>query len=159
MGSPLGHALANASLCHYGKEWLDNCPSHFKPIMHRRFVDNILFLFASNEHLQSFVDYINKQHRCKKFTSETEQNNTFSFLDMNTTRQNTVLKRTVYQKPTFNSVFTHYGSYIDQCYKGPLIFTLLSCYYSICLDYTLFHLQVEKLREILKKNSCPSGII
>ena len=31
--------------------------------------------------------------------------------------------------------------------------------YSLCSDYTLFHLDVEKLREILKKNSYPSSII
>ena len=55
--------------------------------------------------------------------------------------------------------FRHYESYIDQSYKKPLIFTLLSRCYSICSDYTLFHLEVEKLREILKKNSYPSGII
>ena len=30
MGSPLGPTLANAFLCHYEKEWLDNCPIHFK---------------------------------------------------------------------------------------------------------------------------------
>ena len=31
IGSPLGPTLANAFLCHYGKEWLDNCPVLFKP--------------------------------------------------------------------------------------------------------------------------------
>ena len=35
---------------------------------------------------------------------------------------------------------------------------LFRCY-SLCSDYTLFHLEVEKLREILKKNSYPSSII
>ena len=29
MGSPLAPTLANAFLCHYKKEWLDNCPIHF----------------------------------------------------------------------------------------------------------------------------------
>ena len=62
------------------KEWLDNCPSHFKPIVYRRYVDDIFVLFSSKEHLQPFVDYMNKQHRCIKFTSETEKNNTFFFL-------------------------------------------------------------------------------
>ena len=159
MGSPLGPTLANAFLCHYEKEWLDNCPSHFKPIVYRRYVDDIFVLFSSKEHLQPFVDYMNKQHRCIKFTSETEKNNTFSFLDINITRQNNQLKTSVYRKPTFSGVFTHYESYIDQYYKKSLIFTLLSRCYSICSDYTLFHLEVEKLREILKKNSYPSGII
>ena len=45
MGSPLGPTLANAFLCHYEKEWLDNCPSHFKPIVYRRYVDDIFVLF------------------------------------------------------------------------------------------------------------------
>ena len=156
MGSPLGPTLANAFLCHYEKEWLDNCPSHFKPMVYRRYLD---FFFSSKEHLQPSVDYMNKEHRCIKFTLETEKNNTFSFLDMNITRQNNQLKTSVYRKPTFSGVFTHYESYIDQSYKRSLIITLLSRCYSICSDYTLFHLDVEKLKEILKKNSYPSGIM
>ena len=79
MGSPLGPTLANAFLCHYEKEWLDNCPSHFKPIVYRRYVDDIFVLFSSKEYLQSFVDYTKKQQRCITFTSETKQKNTFFF--------------------------------------------------------------------------------
>ena len=81
------------------------------------------------------------------------------FLDINITCQNNQLKTSVYRKPTFSGVFTHYESYIDQSYKKLLIFTLLFRCYSLCSDYTLFHLEVEKLREILKKNSYPSRII
>ena len=33
MGSPLGSTLANAFLCYYEKELLDNCPIHFKPVI------------------------------------------------------------------------------------------------------------------------------
>ena len=64
------------------KEWLDNCPSLFKPIAYRRYVDDIFVLLSYKEHLQPFADYMNKQHRCRKFTSETEENNTFSFLEI-----------------------------------------------------------------------------
>ena len=113
VGSPLGPTLANAFLCHYKKEWLDNCPSPFKPIVYRRYVDDIFILFSCKEHLQPFVDYMNKQHRCIKFTSETEQNNTFAFLDINITRQNNQLKTSFYRKSTFSGIFTHYESYID----------------------------------------------
>ena len=62
MGSPLGPSLANAYLCCYEKEWLDNCPVHFEPMIYKRYVDDILVLFSSKEHLQHFVDYTNKQH-------------------------------------------------------------------------------------------------
>ena len=159
MGSPLGPTLANAFLCHYEKEWLENCPTFFKPVVYKRYVDDIFVLFSSKDHLQLFVDYMNKQHRCIKFTSETELNNSFSFLDISITRQNNQFKTSVYRKPTFSGVFTHYESFIDQSYKKSLIYTLLSRCYSICSDYTLFHLEVEKIREILKNNSYPSGII
>ena len=117
MGSPLGPTLANAFLCHYEKEWLDNCPIHFKPVIYKRYVDDIFVLFSSKEHLQLFVDYMNKQHKCLKFTSEAENDNSFSFLDIKITRHNQQFKTSVYRKPTFSGVFTHYESYVDQTYK------------------------------------------
>ena len=88
MGFPLGPILANAFICHYEKEWLDNCPSHFKPILNRGYVDDIFVPFSSKEHLQPFVYYMKKQHRHIKITSKTEESNTFSFLDSNITSQN-----------------------------------------------------------------------
>ena len=65
------------------------------------------------------------------------------FLDINITCQNNQLKTSVYRKPTFSGVFTHYESYIDQSYKKLLIFTLLSRCYFICSDDTLFHLKLN----------------
>ena len=88
MGTPLGPTLANAFLCHHEKDWLDNCPSHFKPTVYRRYVDDISFLFSSKEHLRPFVDYMNTQHRCIKFAFVTEQNNTFSYFYINITPHN-----------------------------------------------------------------------
>ena len=102
---------------------------------------------------------MNKQHKCLKFTSEAEDDNFFSFIDFKITRHNQQFKTSVYRKPTFSSVFTHYESYLDQTYKKSLIDTLLFRCCSICSDYTSFHLEVEDLREILKKNRYPSGII
>ena len=88
MGTHLGPTLANAFLCHHEKDWLDNCPSHFKPTVYRRYVDDISFLFSSKEHLRPFVDYMNTQHRCIKFAFVTEQNNTFSYFYINITPHN-----------------------------------------------------------------------
>ena len=135
MGSPLGPTLANAFLCHYKKE----CPSHVKPIVYQRYVDDIFVRFSSKEYLQSFIGYMNKQQKYIKFTSKTEQNNTFSFLDINTTHQNNKFKTSVYRKPIFSDVFTHYESYIDKTCKESFIFTLLSRCYCIRLEYTVFH--------------------
>ena len=157
MGSPLGPTLTNAFLCHYEKEWLDNCPIHFKPMRYKRYVD-IFVLFSSKEHIQLFIDYMNKQHKCLKFTSEAENDNSFSFLDIKITRHSQQFKTSVYRKLTFSGVFTHYESYLDQTYNKSIIDTLLFRCFSIFSDYTLFHLEVENLREIFKKSSYPSGI-
>ena len=95
-------------------------------------VDFIFVLFSSKEHLQRFVDYMNKQHKCLKFTSEAENDNSFSFLDIKITRHNQQFKMSVYRKPTFSGVFKHYESYLDQTYKKSLIDTLLFRCFSIC---------------------------
>ena len=57
MGSPLGPSLANAFLCHYEKLWLDSCPLEFKPVVYRRYVDDIFVLFKSKDHSFDWVVY------------------------------------------------------------------------------------------------------
>ena len=120
----------------------------------------LMILFSFKEHLQLFVDYMNKQHKCLKFTSEAENenNNSFFLLVIKIACHNQQLKTSFYRKPTFSDVFTNYESYMVQTYKKSLICNLFCCF-SICSDFTLFHLEVENLREILKRNSYPSGII
>ena len=46
MGSPLGPTLANAIICHYEKNWLNECPSQFKHVVYWRYLT--IFLFCSN---------------------------------------------------------------------------------------------------------------
>ena len=138
--------------------WI-NCPIHFKPVMYKRYVDDTFVLFSSKEHLQLFVDYMKKQHKCLKSTFETENDNSVSFLDIKVTRHNHQFKTFVYRKPTSSGVFKHYQSYVDQTYKKSLIDTLLFRCFSIYSDYTSFHLEVENLREVFKKNGYPSRII
>ena len=60
---------------------------------------------------------MNKQHKCLKSTSEVENDNIFSFLDVKITRHNQHFKRPAYRKPTFNGVFTHYENYLDQSFN------------------------------------------
>ena len=97
--------------------WI-NCLIHFKPVIYKRYVDDIFVLFSSKEHVQLFVDYMNKQHKCLKFTFETENNNSVSFLDIKIIRHNHQFKTSVYRKPTFSGVFTHYESFVDQILRS-----------------------------------------
>ena len=104
MGSPLGPTLANVFPCYHEKIWLQNCPSEFKPVIYRRYVDDTFLLFRSKHHIDKFRNYLNRQHKNIKFTSETENENSISFLDIKITRDNNKLMTSVYRKPTFSGV-------------------------------------------------------
>ena len=66
MDSALGPTLANVFMCHFENIWLENCPSHFKPIVYTRFVDDTFSLFWSKDHVGKFRHYLNKQHKKHK---------------------------------------------------------------------------------------------
>ena len=68
MGSPFGPTLANVFLCCHEKIWLQNCPSQFKPV--RRYVDDTFLLSRSKHHIEKFRNYLNRQHKNIRFTSE-----------------------------------------------------------------------------------------
>ena len=93
-----------------------------------------------------------KQRKRLKFKSKAENDNSFLFLDIKLACHNQQFKTSVYRKPTFSDVFTHYKSYLDKTCKKSLIDALLFCCFSTCSDYTLFRFEVENLREILKRN-------
>ena len=46
--------MANAFLGHYEKLWLNKCPPQFKPVVYKRYVDNICVLSKSKEYLKLF---------------------------------------------------------------------------------------------------------
>ena len=127
-------------------------------MIYKGYVDIIFVLLSSKEHLQIFVDYINKQYKCLTFKPEAV-NNSFSFLDIKIIRHNEQCKTSVYRKLIFSGVLTYYESYLDQTYKKSLTDTLLFRCFWICSDHILFHLEVENLREFWKKDSYASGII
>ena len=153
---------------------LESEMARFAPSIYFFFISHYILLFnqvdrvaivsplgptLANSFLCHYEKEWNKQYKCLKLTFEAENENSLSFLDIKITRNNQQFKTSVYRKPTFSGVITHYESYLDQIYKISLNYTLLFPCFSIYFDYTLFHLGVENLREILKKNICPSGII
>ena len=159
MGSPLGPTLANIFLCFHEQIWLDNCPVEFKPVIYRRFVDDTFLLFRSKEHIEKFRLYLNCQHPNIKFTSEIEENNSISFLDIKINRDNNRFLTSVYRKPTFSGVFTNFDSYIPLSYKSGLISSLLYRAFKLCSNFEVFHQQIIFLRYKFKRNGYPSLLI
>ena len=62
MGSPIGLLFANIFMSFHEQKWLNSCPSSFKPLLYRRYVDDCFLLFRSLDHVPLFLDYLNRQH-------------------------------------------------------------------------------------------------
>ena len=141
MGSSLGSTLVDLFLC-YHEKWFNKCPGEFKPVFYRRYVGDIFVLFGKEEHLKLFLNYFNSCHKNIKFTSEKETNNKLSFLDIEISRDKNQFITSVYRKPTFSGVFSHFDSFIPRGYKFNLVSTLIFHCYSICCSVELFHIEI-----------------
>ena len=117
MGLPLGPTLANAFLVHFEKNWLKNCPSDFKSHYCLRYVDDIFILFTLPKNLEAFRNFVNGRHANMSFTIEREKQNRISFLDIAITPEDKAFTTSVYCKPTFSGVFTHFDSFLPSTYK------------------------------------------
>ena len=159
MGSPLGPILANVFLCHYETEWLENCPAEFKPVLYRRYLDDIFILSQSAENHHKFINYLNTCHENMTFCGDFEKNNQLPFLVILISRNGSNFETTIYRKPTFSGVFTNFTSYIDTSYKRGLIRTLLHRGFIICCNYEKLHQEIIYLKSIFQRNAYPLHFI
>ena len=157
MGSPLRPTFGNIFLCYHEKIWLQNCPSEFKPVIYRRYVEDTFLLFRSKHHIEKFQNYLNCQHKNIKFISETENENSISFLDIKITRDNNEFVTTVYHKPTSSRALTKFGSFIPKSYKYNLLLTLLHRALKFCSNFERFHQEIDKT--IFGNNGYPKSFI
>ena len=85
------------------------------------------------------------------FTVDTEQNNRISFLDVNIIHEKGKFITSVYRKPTFSGVQTHFDSFLPDTYKTGMIYTLPNRFYWICSSWSMLHQQFILLRDISEK--------
>ena len=97
------------------------------------------YFFRLLEHVESFRDSMSSRHPNINFTFEKEQDNTFPFLDVKITREESRFVTSVYRKPTFSGVYTNFTSFIPMTYKFGLIFTLLFRCFTLVSDFSKFH--------------------
>ena len=159
MGSPLGPTFANVFLSYYEQIWLKNFPYEFKPVIYKRYIDDTFLLFRPKDHIEKFRGYLNCQHPNIKFTSEIEENNSISFLDIKISRVNNSFSTSIYRKVTFSGVFINFESFIPTSYKSNLIFTLLFRAFKLCSNFELLHQEILNLKDIFKRNGHPGNII
>ena len=66
---------------------------------------------------------------------------------------------TVYRKPIFSGVYTHFDSLLPPIYKIGMIYTLAYQSFEICSDWTKFHEKLNFLKHVLLKNGYPLSFI
>ena len=159
MGSPLGPSLANIFMSHLEKRYLVNCPSEFKPVLYRRYVDDTYCLFRDRDHITMFLEYINCQHPSINFTTEIESENSLPFLDVLVTHDGSNFSTSLYRKKTFTGLYTDFSSLAPDKYKNNLISVLVYRVFHICSSYQNVHNEIVRIKEILVKNSFPRALI
>ena len=158
MGSPIGPTLANIFMCHQETRWLEDCPTEFKPIYYRRYVDDTFLCFSSPDHYSLFLDYLNSKHENIRFTHELPINNNIPFLDLNITFTGNKFQTNIYRKPTFTGLGTNYNSYIFSKFKTNAIKTLLHRAYYLSSSFFALDKEIKFLKTYFSNNGYPPTI-
>lgn len=122
-------------------------------------MDDIFVLFDCLEKLEKFKEYLNSKHPNINFTSEIEVDGKLPFLDILIDRNGGKITTSVYRKPTFTGLYTHFHSFLPSIYKFGLLSTILFRYFSICSSFSLFHKEIAEFKRIFLKNGYPLNII
>lgn len=95
-------------------------------------VFNIFVLFNLPEYLKCIHSYLNTRHVNISFTLENKKDNRMSFFDILIICEQDKITTSVYHKPTFNRIYTHFGSFLSSTYKIDMIPRLLYRCFWIC---------------------------
>ena len=158
MGSPLGPFFANTFLSFHECNWIANCPPQFKQLFFCRYVDDCFAIFSSPDHVWPFHEYLNSQHLNISFTRAFENNSTLPFLDILIDHSNRI-STSVYRKPSFTGLFTHFDSFTPISYKRGLVYTLVNHYFKIFSSHQLFHSKLLNLKKLLLNNGYPDTFL
>ena len=126
------HSQDNAFLAQHEQNWLDIFPLEHRLLSYRRYVDYILVLFKSSNHLKRFQSYLNSCPINMSFTIETEQNNKTLMLDVNVIREQGKFMTNVYRKPNFSAVYAPFDSFLSDTYKFDMIYTFVNRCFQVC---------------------------
>ena len=88
----------NTFLVHFEKNWLQNCPSDFKPYYYWRYDDDNFVLFTSPQLLKTSENFLNDQNANVSFSFESEKQNRMSFLDAQINREDKIFISKCFKK-------------------------------------------------------------
>ena len=135
----------------YQRKYLEKYPLEFKPVFFKRYVENILVLFKSTDHLKKFGSYFNTCHSNISFSFEKEKIDKLSCLDVKISWVKGKLVTTVYRRPTFSGDYTHFDSFLPYTHKFGMLYTLVHSCFTLCSDWSKFLRELMTLKENSKE--------
>ena len=75
-----------------------------------------------------------------------------SFVDRQIIREDKEFTTSVYRKPTFSGVYTHFESFLPTTYRFGTVFTLAYGYFRICSTWTKLPTELLSLKLIFLEN-------
>ena len=153
MGSPLAPVLANIFMAHYEKKWIETF-SGKKPILYKRYVDDIFAVFSNENKADLFFEYINKQHPNISFTIEKQINGKLAFLDV-LVHNFSDIKTSIFRKKTFTGLLTNFFSFTSMSYQIGLINCLIDRAFKINNTWSGFHIDLQTVKNYFKEEHVP----
>jgi hypothetical protein len=157
MGCVLGPTFANFYMGYIEEKVLSQAPFD---IIYCRYVDDIFVTLKNESNLQWIKSEMEKKS-ILKFTYEINDDNTLHFLDVyikiSGDKQNFITS--IFTKETNNGDCLNYISLCPFRYKVGVIKTFLHRAFNICSDWESFHLEVERIKQLLINNNYPTPVI
>ena len=119
------------------------------------------FSFSSNRlnTPRNFVTTLILVIQNMSFSFEQKKNGKLSLLDIKVSREKGKFVTTVYRKPIFSGVYTHFESFLPTIYKFGMVDNLAYRCFKICSDWTKFHEELSFLKQVFLKNGYPLSFI
>ena len=157
MGSPLGPLLSDIFMGSLELGSLKDTIQSFR--FYRRYVDDIFLILEDHVDVTPLLDIFNCAHRSIQFTSESEKEGSFNFLDVHLSkRPDGSLRRSVYRKSTWTGQYTNFRSFVPLRQKRNLVQTLAFRARRICSADALED-QLLQIARVLKENGYPERFV
>ena len=128
-------------------------------MLYRRYVDDIICLFNSEQDADQFFKFLNAQHPNIKFTFEKEKDGKLAFLEVLIFKTDQNLCTSIYRKMTSIGLYTNFVNFTPYSYKIRLIKTLIHRTYQTSSSWTSFNEEISNVKHLLMKNMYPSYVI
>jgi Txe/YoeB family toxin of Txe-Axe toxin-antitoxin module len=162
---PNGEPMETPFLCRYvAGFYMSSLESYLlsqnlvsNPILYVRYIDDILAIFNSKNHIHHFVRRL-QNNSVLKFTSELMKDNTFNFLDVKLTINNGVISTSVI-KPTDKGTYSNFNSHTLTNYKISVVKTLLHRAIKVSSSWEEVHNEVDRLQQVFANNGYPQSLV